>query len=157
LTTQLLPWLKKEGFTWPEDKPLTCHSFRCGIESYLMNVCKVDRFYIVRQGSWAITELAGDLLLRYDREQTIASRIICETLNSALNDTFISDEEKNTNVKENEPEKEQIPDKTTIFIQIKSEKKQNDDKMDTLAQDVSEVMKSYMNFMNVFMFSKNKQ
>jgi hypothetical protein len=72
LTTHSLPWLKKEGFTWPEDKPLTCHSFRCGVESYLMNVCKVDRFYIARQGSWAITELAGDLLLRYDREQTIS-------------------------------------------------------------------------------------
>jgi hypothetical protein len=27
------------------------------------------------------------------------------------------------NVKENEPEKEQIPNKTTIFIQNKSEKK----------------------------------
>jgi hypothetical protein len=46
-----------------------------------MNVCKVDRFYIACQGSSAITELAGDSLLRYDREQTI-SRIICETLNS---------------------------------------------------------------------------
>jgi hypothetical protein len=96
------------------------------------------------------------LLLRYDREQTI-SRIICETLNSALNDTFISDEEKIINVKENEPEKEQISNKTTIFIKNKSEKKQNDDKMDTLAQDVSEVMKSNMNFMNALMFSKNKQ
>jgi hypothetical protein len=73
------------------------------------------------------------LLLRYDREQTIASRIICETLNSSLNDTFLSDEEKITNVKENKPEKEQITDKMTIFIQNKSEKTQNDDKMDTLA------------------------
>jgi hypothetical protein len=77
-----------------------------------MNVCKVDRFYIARQGSWAITELAGDVLLRYDREQTITSRIICETHNSALKDTFIFDEEKNTNVEE----KKQISDKMTIFI-----------------------------------------
>jgi hypothetical protein len=43
------------------------------------------------------------------------------------------------------------------FIKNKSEKKQNDDKMDTLAQDVSEIMKSNMNFMNALMFSKNKQ
>jgi hypothetical protein len=153
LTTHSLPWLKKEGFTCLEDKPLTCHSFCCGVESYLMNVCKVD---IARQESWAITKLASDSLLRYDGKQTIF-RIICETLNFALNDTFIFDEEKIINVKENELEKEQISNKTTIFIKNKSEKKQNDDKMDTLAQDVSEVMKSNMNFMNALMFSKNKQ
>jgi hypothetical protein len=40
-----------------------------------------------------------------------------------LNDTFIFDEEKIINVKENEPEKEQISNKTTIFIKNKSEKK----------------------------------
>jgi hypothetical protein len=44
----------------------------------------MDRFFVARQGCWAINELAGELLLRYDRNQEVASRIVCEALNKAL-------------------------------------------------------------------------
>jgi hypothetical protein len=37
-----------------------------------------------RQGCWAINELAGEFLLRYDRNQEVASRIVCEAINKAL-------------------------------------------------------------------------
>jgi hypothetical protein len=47
--------------------------------------------------------------------------------------------------------------KQQFLLKINRKKKQNDDKMDTFAQDVSEVMKNNMNFMNALMFSKNKQ
>jgi hypothetical protein len=84
LTNIVLPWLLKNNFCWPKEKPLTCHSFRAGVETYLLNTIKMDRFFVARQGCWAINELAGELLLRYDRNQEVASRIVCEALNKAL-------------------------------------------------------------------------
>jgi hypothetical protein len=64
-------------------------------------------FTFARQGGWAINELA-ELLLRYDRAQTIASRIICQTLNSALDGTFVPNEEKKTPEKEKNQKKNHL-------------------------------------------------
>jgi hypothetical protein len=152
----LLPWFQKEGFSWPKDKPLTCHSFRCGIESYLMNDCKIDRFYIARQGGWAINELAGELLLRYDRAQTIASRIICQTLNSALDGTFVPNEEKKTPEKERKSEKEPPKVEMETFIENEHELKQNDFNVDIAVQQLGKVMENYTNIMTYYLNSKNK-